>query len=155
MALLTGEITRDGAVVGLLIEVSHRFRQTLVREGKPVPPPQTVRAVIDTGSNATGFVASVLRPLGIKPVGRVPILTPSTTPNAPHFVDRYEVSLTLVSGEGSTLVIPSVFVVAPEEFDHTEDIQGLIGRDLLNRCVFEYWGPEKSFRLAFIPNATV
>ena len=48
-------------------------------------------------------------------------------------------SLTLVSG-GGTLYIPSVHVIASEDFVPEEVVQAIIGRDVLNRCHFHYFG---------------
>ncbi len=57
-------------------------------------------------------------------------------------------SLTLVSGGGS-LYIPSVHVIASDDFVPEEEVHGIIGRDVLNRCNFLYLGPERKFNLAF------
>jgi hypothetical protein len=104
--------------------------------------------VIDTGSGVTGLMRGALQPLGIEPFDRILICTPSTEPDSPHACDQYDVSLSLVSG-GSLLTFPSIHVIAPEDFSREEGIQALIGRDVLDRCVFEYFGPHKQFRLSF------
>jgi hypothetical protein len=36
------------------------------------------------------------------------------------------------------------------DFDEEDGaVQALIGRDILNRCVFNYYGPHQEFSLAF------
>ena len=62
--------------------------------------------------------------------------------------DEFDVSLILVSGS-SQMVLPSVRVVTGEDFDEAELVQGLIGRDVLDHCLFTYYGPQKHFVLVF------
>jgi hypothetical protein len=88
-----------------------------------------------------------LQALGLRPVRRIPILTPSTRPDAPHFCDQYSISLTLASG-ATQRYFPKVIAIATEDF-REHGLQGLIGRDLLNHCVFSYFGPHGTFELSF------
>jgi hypothetical protein len=85
--------------------------------------------------------------LGIEPFDRIPVLTPSTRPDTPHVCDLYDVGLTLVAGTMQRH-IRSVFTIASQDFGE-HGIQALIGRDVLNRCVFSYFGPHKTFELSF------
>ena len=58
-------------------------------------------------------------------------------------------SVTLMSGN-SQVDIQSVHVIESEDFDLEEEgVQAIIGRDILNRCVFRYFGPHKIFDLSF------
>lgn len=148
MGLVTGDITHQGAVVGVLVGVSRNWETALRRVGHAVPHPVPVRALIDTGSNVTGLMRSILASLEIKPFSTIRISTPSTPPDCPHPCDLYDSSLSLVEGI-KPATIPSVHVIAPEDFHHEEGVQALIGRDVLNLCNFQYLGPEKKFMLAF------
>jgi hypothetical protein len=147
MPVISGPITQDGAVVSVLVGVSEVRRQRLLSTGLPVPPPTPVLAVIDTGSFSTGFRPELLQALGLRPFRRIPILTPSTRPDAPHMCDQYNVSLTLVAGT-SQRYFPRVIAIASEDFGE-HGVQALIGRDVLNLCVFSYFGPHATFELAF------
>jgi hypothetical protein len=147
MPVVTGVITEDGAVISVLVGVSENRRRALQRVGFAVPPSVAVLAVIDTGSFATGLRPSIFDALGIQPFRTLPILTPSTKPDQPHICGQYDVSLTLVSGVNQ-LEIPSVHAIGTDDF-REEGIQGIIGRDVLKRCVLNYYGPHATFELAF------
>jgi len=126
-----------------------RERELLLRRlGMPLPQPQTVRALIDTGSAVTGFDPSVFQLLDIRPVDQMEILTPSTG-QTPHVCDRYIVSISCPLASGS-LVYPSMYVISAE-FANREEAKGLVGRDFLSRCNFYYHGIDGTFTFAFDP----
>ncbi len=147
MPVISGPITQDGAVISVLVGVSEARRRLLLGGGKPVPAPTPVLAIIDTGSFATGFRPELLHALGIDPFDQIPILTPSTRPDTPHLCDRYDVSLTLVAGTTQKR-LRSIVAIASQDF-REHGIQALIGRDVLNHCVFSYFGPHGTFELSF------
>jgi hypothetical protein len=148
MSLITGKITRDGAVIDVLVGVSEARRTVLLRNGLPVPKEEALLAQLDTGSFATGLTPEVFQKLGIQPFERILIRTPSTRPGQPCSCDRYDVTLTLLAGTAQT-VFSRVYVIASEDFGPEEHIQAIIGRDLLDKCVLRYEGPHKTFELAF------
>jgi hypothetical protein len=148
MSLVTGTLTPDGAVVDLLVGVSANRRQRLVSVGFAVPTPVALRAQIDTGSFVTGMLPAVFDQLGIQPFRVVAVRTPSTTPGNPFHCEQFDVSLALVSGM-DRVELPSVWVIASPDFQPHEGVQAIIGRDVLDRCVFTYAGPHRSFTLAF------
>ncbi len=148
MPIVTGQITRAGAVIDLLVGVSQNRQRRLESMSCEVPATIPVRAVIDTGSFITGFMPAIFDSLAITPFDTTLVVTPSTEPDKPFECGLYDVSITLVSG--TTLeYLPSVHVIASADFHQKEEIQGLIGRDILDRCVFSYYGPSKMFSLAF------
>lgn len=148
MPLVSGALTDDGAVIGVLIGVSANRRKALTRVGLPVPDPVPVRVQIDTGSFVTVLMPSVYRSLGITSFGTILIRTPSTRRGTPCEAEQFDVSVSLVSG--TTLAeFGSVYAIASEDFQEAEPIQGLIGRDVLARCVFNYSGPHRSFELGW------
>jgi len=114
----------------------------------PIPERIAVRAQIDTGSHVTGFSHAVLGALSVGPFGRIRLRTPSTKPSEPFFADQYEVSLTLVSGM-SEYTLSSVRAIATEDFQQGEEVEAIIGRDILNRYNFQYLGPARRFELFF------
>jgi hypothetical protein len=147
MPVISRPITQEGAVISVLVGVNDTRRRLLLARGSPIPPPTPVLAVIDTGSFATGFRPEILRALGIEPFRRIPILTPSTRPDAPHICDLYDVSLTLIAGTTQRR-LRSLVAIASQDFGE-HGIQALIGRDVLNHCVFSYFGPHGTFELSF------
>jgi len=134
--------------VVVLVGVSDSRRAVLEKNGLAVPAPVPVRAQIDTGSHVTGFMPSVFKQLRIERFDVIPLRTPSTKPNEPHLADRYHVSLALVSGLAKKH-LPSVFAIASDDFVEEEEVQAIIGRDVLRHCVFQYFGPHGTFELGF------
>ncbi len=148
MPLITGEITQDGAVIDVLVGVSFNRQRVLVGAGLPVPPKLAVRAMVDTGSFASAFMPIVFKSLEIQPFRTIPLRTPSTRPGDPWSTDQYDVGITLVSGM-TQVPCDSVHVICSEDFDPEEGVHALIGRDVLARCVFSYFGHDQKFRLDF------
>jgi hypothetical protein len=148
MSIVTGKITAGGAVVDVLVGVSKNREAVLKSAGFPVPAKIALRAEIDTGSAVTGLIPEAFQQLGVEPFRRILIRTPSTRRGAPCKCDQYDISLTLVAGMAQ-VIIPSVHAIASEDFGPEEDIQALIGRDVLQHCVFNYYGQHGEFALAF------
>jgi hypothetical protein len=148
MSLVSGQITRDGAVVSVLVGVSKAHEKALRREKRPLPQLVHVRALIDTGSFVTSFMPEVFQSLGIRPFRMASIRTTSTTPGTPHQCPQYAVSVYLTSG-GRKLLMPPVHAISSGDFHDEEDAKAILGRDVLDHCHFQYFGPERSFNLGF------
>jgi hypothetical protein len=103
--------------------------------------------VIDTGSSLTGFDPSILvQALDLSPVGEVEMTTPSTGAT-PHVFLQYHVDLTLIHAE-LVMRLPEQIVFATQ-FSQGENVMGLIGRDVLEHCLFLCHGEAGTFTLAF------
>ena len=148
MSIISGTIDQDGAAVDVLVGVSRLRRARLVSVGHSVPLEVPLRVQIDTGSCVTAFLPSVFLSLGIQHFRTIPIRTPSTRPKEAWEAKQYDVSVTLVSGMNRT-TLPHVYAIASDDFDPDENIQGIIGRDILAICSFEYHGQHRNFRLFF------
>lgn len=147
MSLVTGQIESGGAIIDVLVDVGSQRRRLLKKNNIPIPPSVHVRALIDTGANVSGFAPRVFVALNIPPVGKMPVLTPSTSPNTPHICDVYDVSLSVVAN-GRPVSFSDSRVVAADGWAPDEGIEALIGRDILNQCFFQYLGIERRFTLA-------
>jgi hypothetical protein len=148
MPIITGEITWHGAIVCVLVGVGENRRKLLEKVGFPIPQPVQLRAEIDTGSAVTGTMHDVFRQLGLEPFKRIRVRTPSTTPENPALCDQYDVSISFISGT-TKYTIPSVHAIASDDFQPSDEGQGIIGRDVLNSCHFQYFGPQRVFQLGF------
>lgn len=148
MPLITGAIDWHGAIVPMLVGVSHTRRARLQKLGLRVPKPVAVRAQIDTGSHVTALMPHCLQQLEIEPFTTMQLRTPSTTRESPHECGVYDVSLAVISGDIS-FEVPSIHVIQCDDFNPDEEVQALIGRDLLKQCVFTFEGPHGTFSLAF------
>jgi hypothetical protein len=149
MALLSGEIDIDGPVIDVAVGVSLERERVLLSNRLKVPTPQYLRVLVDTGSNLTGFMPSVFQKLGIQPFGVIPVRTTSTEPDQPHECDQYDVSLTLGVGKQAPMAFHSVYAIACRDFTRRDRYHGIIGRDVLARCNFFYYGPDRRFEFGF------
>ena len=75
-------------------------------------------------------------------------MTPSTLPGAPHRAKLYDVALSVVAG-GRASLIADFRVMEADCWLSGEGVEALIGRDILERCFFQYRGPDPAFTLAF------
>lgn len=145
MPVVNSTILQDGPIFDLLVGVSQARQQMLEKHGFPVPPRVPVRALIDTGSSLTAVIRVVFQQLSLPgPVGSIDIVTPSTRDSS-HCADLYDVSLAL-SHLGEGILFPSIRVI---EFPGSDEVQALIGRDVLAHCHFTYDGPGGRFTLGF------
>lgn len=148
MSLVTGAIEYHGAVVDALVSISRSREKVLRRVGHSVPQPIPVRLVIDTGSYATGLAAAIFPRLGITPVYQAEVRATFTTRDEPELADIFDVSLSLVSGMDAA-PRSGFRVLCSTDFRLDEPVQGILGRDILECCTFQYFGRDKTFSFAF------
>jgi len=145
MPILNLTLTPDGAIIDILVGVSVPRRQALIAAGATVPRPIAIRALVDSGASCTSIDVSAIQPLGLPPIGTVPVNT-STTGKSPVSCFVYDVSLVIVHpARGKSFsTIPVLECQAL-----SGNFQALLGRDLLEHCSFFYNGLERTFSLAF------
>lgn len=108
-----------------------------------MPTPIPVDALIDTGASNSSIQQGLLATLGLNPVGLVPIVTPTTT--TPHPAPQYAVRLVFPQHGGGvydSLALTEMPLIG-------QNIQALLGRDVLQVGVLVYNGPMGLFTLAF------
>ncbi|HEV3270748.1 MAG TPA: aspartyl protease family protein [Candidatus Methylacidiphilales bacterium] len=133
----------------VIIAVSAPRYQALIDEKQPIPSPVTIRVLLDTGAGVTAIDAQVLNQLGITPRGVMPCHTPSTKDGAAHNLRVFDVGLGFIHipNPPASLVFNPIPVV--EAHLAHQGIQGLIGRDVLAKCLLTYNGQANTFSLAF------
>ena len=137
----------NGPVINAGIVPSKQRQAALKEAGKPVPQPQVVRALIDTGASCSCVDPRHLTALGLSPTGTVQIHTPSND-DEPTEHDQYDVGVVIVAGQGDhPLYLDTVPIVASSL--EKQGIDALIGRDILAGCVLVYNGKAGLFTLAF------
>ena len=104
-----------------------------------MPAPLQLQAMIDTGASGTVIQQGLAASLGLQPVGTTKITTPSSTE-----VDCYEYAVRYVLP--NNVVAEGTVIEAPLE---GQQIQALIGRDVLSQAVFVYIGYMGGFSLSF------
>ena len=97
--------------------------------------------MIDTGSAVTVLSSSIIQALGLESFGRTDIFTPSS--DSQHSARSYVVDITLPNGEALHDII------AVEALLDGQNIQALIGRDVLLHGLLIYVGYMDQFTLSF------
>jgi predicted aspartyl protease len=132
-----------GPLVEILISPSRTFTD-VVRAVDPdavIASPLRATAMIDTGASGTVVNPQIIAALGLSPVGSVPIHTPSTT--QPLDCDQYHVDVTFPNGVSFA---NAVVICAPLGM---QNIECLIGRDILENAVLTYIGYINQFTISF------
>jgi predicted aspartyl protease len=142
---LIQQFAAGGPLIDVLVGVSQPRRQAMQSAGLPIPQQIQMRALIDTGASGTCVDPCIIKSLGLTPSGSVPIHTPSTNGVALVY-SQYDISLALHHAKG-TYHFHSLPVI--EASLTSQGIQALIGRDVLEECLFIYDGASGSYTLAF------
>ena len=132
-------------MIDLFVGVSSQRRKALEAAQQPIPKFQKARALIDTGASGTCIDPSILSPLGLTATGAIAIHTPSTS-GKPHICDQFDVALGIDHPKDPMIVLTIPVVSTPLSATR---IQALIGRDVLQECLFIYDGISGTFTLAF------
>ncbi len=129
----------DGPVIDLGIWMARAMAHASIARGLVVPPPQTIRALIDTGADRTAIHPNALALIASPPSGTIRIRRPGPSAAARR-VDLHDVRLAfggaLVSPtRGPWIELESAAVVPADP-----GVLALIGRDMLAHCQFVYDG---------------
>jgi hypothetical protein len=139
----------QGAIVSVSFSVSGAHRAALQRDGKPAPSPVIARCLIDTGARGTCVDRTVVQGLGISPSGKVFVHT-SSTGSTPVKCNQFAVAAGVIM-DNDHLHFPVKGIIIPvTEMDLSrQNIQGLLGRDVLDQGIFIYDGSHRTLTLAF------
>lgn len=135
----TPDLKRYGPCCEINITPSSKTVEVLKREGEQVPSIKVV-ALIDTGASGTAISTKVVQELKLVARGVTTISTPSSDS---HPTNVYDVDLFLPNKVGVNNVL------AIEATLTTQNIDCLIGRDVLQHGVLIYNGYTGSFTLSF------
>jgi hypothetical protein len=141
MPVIRVTIGSDGPVVDPGLWTGRVVAQALIARGRPVPPPQTVRALIDTGADRTAIHPIALGSIQSPPSGTARVRRPGGA-SAFRRVDLHDVRLTIAGAPMPS--IPAAWAeieaVAVAVAPANPSILALIGRDMLAHCQFFYDG---------------
>lgn len=137
-AELVERLRRDGAIVNIQIQVPAALAQQLQAQGQPVPPPQVVKGMIDTGASISTVADEVASAAGLQQVGSVPIGGVGGMSTRPIYsayfgIPDYGVAVDPIEIAGVSLPVGG--------------FQVLVGRDVLKALRLDYTGPHGAFVL--------
>lgn len=145
-------MTQGMPLISMYVGVSAARGQALKKAGQPIPTPQNVQALIDTGASGTCIDPIVFEALQLQPTGITPMLTPSTG-DIPVETETYDVSIvipgTVTGGTPDPPFILSNVPVSASCLFAAQGFHALLGRDILQRCVLTYNGAIQLFTLAY------
>lgn len=147
MPHLTLSFSQGAPIIDLFITASEARIVALKAAGHPVPDPQPIRGLIDTGASHTCIDPSVFALLHLSPTGNVPMLTASTG-SVPPTTDTNDVGIFIPSGPREGLVLANI-QVSSCDLSVAQNFQALIGRDILARCILVYSGASQTLSLSY------
>lgn len=132
------ELRKNGALVEVTIGVPASYASQLQSQGKPIPPVQTVKGMVDTGASISTVSDAVSSAAGLQQVGSVPIGGVGGMSERPIFaasfaLPKYGVKVDPIEVGGVSIPMPGVDI--------------LVGRDILKALHLDYEGPEGIFQL--------
>jgi predicted aspartyl protease len=148
MPHFTLPLSLGGPELTAAVLVSTAREQMLQQLGQPTPPPQMIRALIDTGASISAVEPSVFTALGLTPTGEIEIHTPSTGGIAVK-TPTYDVRVGIPSARPGDLHFISDTVQIIASSLAVQGIQALIGRDILSHCTMFYNGADGFFTLSY------
>ncbi len=116
--------------------------------GRSVAGPRKVVALIDTGAGQSQVDLSIIGDLEIFAIDETRVFTASTA-EEPESRDVYSVDLALAGAKPGPLAI-NLRVVGSDSLAGLK-VQMLLGRDVLDRCLLAYDGPNRRCSLAYDP----
>jgi hypothetical protein len=148
---VTLQSSPGGPIIDAWIGVSLARRNALTEAGQAVPGPVQARALIDSGASHTCVDPAILKPLSLSPTGSTKVHSPTTGAIAE---DRptYDISLVILHTlyqQGVGPLIRNTMPVICTDLLSGQGIHVLIGRDVLQGCLFVLDGHSGTFSLAY------
>lgn len=128
-----------GPLVDIRIWVGSPVEDAIKKAGGKIPEPVPAKGMIDTGATGSVVQPALVQQLGLHPIGVVNISTPSSE-SVPCF--QYSVRLIFPNN----VIVEAVAIEAPLK---GQQIQCLVGRDVLAHGVLVYTGYINQFTLSF------
>lgn len=128
--------------------VAEARTEALLGANTAVPPPQVIRALIDTGASISAVDLTVLNALGLQQTGEAEIHTPSTAGVAVK-TPTYDVKIAILAGRAGDLHFISETVQVTGSDLTQFGFAALIGTDILKSCIFHYNGADGLFTIAY------
>jgi len=128
-----------GPLVDMRIWVGTPVEEAVKKAGGKVLDPVSVKGMIDTGATGSVIQPTIAQQLGLYPIGVVNISTPSS-----ESIPCYQYSVRLIFP--NNVIVEAIAIEAPLK---GQQIQCLVGRDVLAHGVLIYTGYINQFTLSF------
>jgi predicted aspartyl protease len=137
-----------GPTIPISISVPKALAAELIKEGKPVPPPEQGMALLDTGASITMIDEVVLQKLNINSLGKASVV--GAAADKASLFNKYPAAF---SFPGTNLPeIDYNSVVSNPALQAQQKIVALIGRDILMYGILIYNGVAGAITLSLDPN---
>jgi hypothetical protein len=144
MPHFTVTIGSDGPVIDVAVTIGRSWQSELTKMGAPVPPPLTLRALIDTGADLSVIHPQILRQLRVNRAGSVQIRRPGYGSGF-HLAAISEIQISIGGlSPGAHWISTRAIGVTPS----TPTVLALIGRDILEHCTLFDNGPRGELTLS-------
>jgi hypothetical protein len=133
------DLQRLGPTLSIRIGVVAELEATLRAAGGSPPPPLSITAIVDTGAHRTVIQQNLAVQLGLQPISLTSVNTASSA-----YVLCPEYDVRLLFPRDVVRELPVLEAPLPGQ-----NVQCLIGRDILSRAVLVYLGETNLFSLSF------
>ena len=131
----------EGPTVEVQFLIPRQLEEQYKKEGKAVPAPINIKALIDTGATNCVVRQDIPSALGLQPVDIIGVNTPSAKD---HKAYRYFMRMLIPS---TNITYEGLFTALPLD---GQTISSLIGRDLLAFGLLLYIGNANQFTLSLL-----
>ncbi len=135
------DLQERGPIVEVKFMVSQALEKKLKKEGKEIPQPIAAKAMIDTGASLCAIQEDIPQKLGLKPSGEIYLHTASCKN---HKCYKYFLRMVIPAHR---LEYEGTFTALPLE---GQDMDCLIGRDMLANGILIYIGYAKQFTFSLL-----
>lgn len=134
------DLEQEGPILEVQFFISTELEKKYRADNKKLPEPITVKALIDTGASGCTLKKDIPESLGLEPIGKINIITPSGTQECYQYFMKMVILPNNVVYEGP-------FIAAPLD---GQEIKTLIGRDILKNGILIYIGYVNQFTLSLL-----
>jgi len=147
MPRLETPIGEDGPIIHVRTWIATEHEEALDARGLPVPPPFSIRGLVDTGARMTAIQQALAKGMGL-PVHDWITLKSSVLGDEEREAPVYQIRMTFGAIDAPdhprwrTILAVGVSVVSP-------GAMALIGQDLLATCRFTYDGRKRRLMMSY------
>lgn len=149
MPVISGPLSSEGAITGNIVFVPPKSVAAALALSGAVAAPVRFRALIDPGAGVTCAARGFFLKMGLRTPTGTSLLHTGGTGGVPTSSHHFDVDVVYVpAGSSPPVVIASGVRVS--ELDLTgQPVDVIIGRDVLDRCLFVYDGAARTWTLGF------